>query len=140
MAILIYATGAEYATWLGVATPPDGATRLLRGASLAIAGPLATATYDVDADGYPTDPDLLAALRDATCAQADHMTAVGDTTGTGVTMSIKSGSIGSLSVTRTVTATGAKDGVVPELGAAARRILLGTGLQFGTVADLYQQA
>jgi hypothetical protein len=40
-----YATSDEYATWLGEASPPAGAARLLRDASLEVDEMLLTAVY-----------------------------------------------------------------------------------------------
>ena len=68
--VLVYATPAELATWLGQAEPPAGATVALRDASLTIDGLLIGAVYATDADGKPTDERVAGILRDAVCAQA----------------------------------------------------------------------
>ncbi|MFA5608308.1 MAG: hypothetical protein WDA07_14215 [Leucobacter sp.] len=73
-----YATEPEYATWLGAPSAPSGAARLLRDASLEVDEMLLTAHYNVDHDGRPTDEHVIAALRDATCAQAEHRAEHGD--------------------------------------------------------------
>lgn len=70
----VYATTADLAVYLDAA-PPVGARRLLRKASRTIDYLLIGARYATDDAGLPTDPDVKAALRDATCAQADHLDA-----------------------------------------------------------------
>jgi hypothetical protein len=71
-----YATTADYANATGAA-PPAGARLLLSRASARIDELLVAAVYAVDEDGMPTDPAVVEALRDATCAQARYMTATG---------------------------------------------------------------
>lgn len=73
-----YATVDEFTTWLNTEPLPEGAARLLRDASLEVDEMLLTAHYRVDHDGMPTDPKVVAALRDATCAQADYRDEHGD--------------------------------------------------------------
>lgn len=53
---------------IGAPTPID---RLLERASEVIDDAIRTAVYDVDDDELPTDDDVAAALRDATCAQVE---------------------------------------------------------------------
>lgn len=67
---LVYATPQELAAWLGLDEPPVGASQALRDASLIIDEQLSGAVYDTDTDGMPTDPWVIDAIRDATCAQA----------------------------------------------------------------------
>lgn len=66
----VYATPQELADWLGLDEPPAGASTALRDASLAVDMLLVGAVYAVDGEEQPTDPKVIAALRDATCAQA----------------------------------------------------------------------
>lgn len=66
-----YATSGELATYTGAAAPAD-ATRLLTRASELIDDHIVTAVYDVDSNDVPTDTKVIAALRDATCAQVEH--------------------------------------------------------------------
>lgn len=70
----VYATTADLAKHLDAA-PPVGARRLLRKASRTVDYLLIGAVYQVDDDGLPTDPDIKAAIRDAVCAQAEHLDA-----------------------------------------------------------------
>lgn len=81
MAQPVYATDAELATWMGLGSPPDGADRWLRDASMDVDSLLVSAVYDVDENDLPTDAAVAAALRDATTAQAEYLIAVGDRTG-----------------------------------------------------------
>jgi hypothetical protein len=97
--VAVYATEAEYAAWLGTAAPA-GSTRALRAASGRVDELLIAAVYDVDEDGMPTDEAHLAALRDATCAQADYQRAVGDPNSVGAAGQWASVSIGSASLSR----------------------------------------
>lgn len=66
----VYATTAEYATWLRTA-PPAGARKALAEASAAVDDMLLCAIYPVDDAGKPTDAKHIEKLRDATCAQAE---------------------------------------------------------------------
>ncbi len=70
--VLVYATPQELAAWLDLTDPPAGASLALRDASLIVDDLLVGAVYATDADGRPTDPAVVEALRDATCAQAAH--------------------------------------------------------------------
>jgi hypothetical protein len=51
--------------------PPEDLDRLLEQASTVIDDNTRTAIYDVDDDDLPTDTDVIAAFRDATCAQVE---------------------------------------------------------------------
>lgn len=99
--MLIYATSAELTTW-GV-TPPANAAALLRSASILVHRDTMTAIYDIDtATSLPTDPALVAALRDATCSQVATWVALAidpakGAAGAGKVVSAKS--IGSASIT-----------------------------------------
>lgn len=66
----VYATPQELADWLELDEPPAGASQALRDASLTVDMLLVGAVYAVDDEEQPTDPKVIAALRDATCAQA----------------------------------------------------------------------
>jgi hypothetical protein len=69
--VAVYATEEELATFTGQTAPTD-ADRLLERASGVIDDHTRTAVYEVDEEtGFPTDPVLLAAFRDATCAQVE---------------------------------------------------------------------
>lgn len=68
--MLVYATPADLDTWLGE-PGPDNATSLLRRASILVASATSNDVYDTQPNGLPADDDLIEALRDATCAQAE---------------------------------------------------------------------
>jgi hypothetical protein len=127
-----YATSDEYATWLGEASPPAGAARLLRDASLEVDEMLLTAVYRVDHDDMPVDPKVREALRDATCAQAEHRAEYGDEVE--VMAPAESISLGPLSLG------GGRSGVssaqsVPQHSPKAIRALRVAGLIPGAVLD-----
>jgi hypothetical protein len=69
----VYATTAEYEAFTGDLAP-DNAARLLARASRLVDRQMIAALYDVDASGYPSDSDVRAAFRDATCAQVEAWT------------------------------------------------------------------
>lgn len=69
-----YATSTDYEDYTGK-TPPADINLRLRRASRAVDGELMSSIYDA------TDEYVVAALRDATCEQADYMRAVGGSGG-----------------------------------------------------------
>lgn len=134
--MLIYATSAQLDEWLDGPLPAN-ATTLLRSASLLVRGATVASVYDVDPAGLPTDPAVLAAFRDATCAQAAMWVAAGiDPVGGGVASSapVRSKKLGSgsvdydTSVNASVTAFTAKQAASRELCAEAYMILRQAGL------------
>lgn len=129
-----YATESEFAAWLNPDPLPEGAARLLRDASLEVDEMLFTAIYNVDQDDMPTDPRVIKALRDATCAQAEHRAEYGDE----VTI-IESGegvSLGPLSFGGSGGSRKGESGQsIPQHSPKAVRILRLAGLSPGTVQD-----
>ncbi|MET7412517.1 hypothetical protein [Streptomyces rubiginosohelvolus] len=76
----VYATTTDLANALNEA-PPLGAQRLLERASQLLDSDfLLTAIYDVDDDGMPTHPLVVAGFRDAVCAQVEFWGEVGEET------------------------------------------------------------
>lgn len=65
-----YATASDLTAWTGTAAPDD-ADRKLKRASEIIDAALLTAYYATDNTGAATDTVIVAALRDATCAQVE---------------------------------------------------------------------
>lgn len=65
-----YADIDDYAAYVGVPLAKEFPSRIMTRASLEIDKALVGARYEVDDDDMPTDTELLAALKDATCAQA----------------------------------------------------------------------
>ncbi len=98
----VYATTADYARWLQAA-PPAGSRRALAEASREVEQMTTLAVYDVDDDQLPTDTAIAAALRDATCAQAEYAQTSGDANlvGAGTPSGITQVGLGSLSYTKT---------------------------------------
>lgn len=88
----VYANTADYARVLRAAPPANSRLALAR-ASAAVDDMLLSAVYDVDDDGMPTLPAVIAALAEATCVQAQDARAA-------KAAAASSFSIGSLSVTR----------------------------------------
>ena len=70
-----YADLSDLETYLDQAAPDAPseavATRMLLRASEVIQEATMTAWYPTDVNGMPTDPDTIAAFRDATCAQVE---------------------------------------------------------------------
>lgn len=75
--VRVYATTGDYAKATQEA-PPAGLRRRLLEASREVDQMLLTAFYTVDDDGYPTDADVILAMRDATVAQAEYAAEIGD--------------------------------------------------------------
>ncbi|MFF8290427.1 hypothetical protein ACF068_14530 [Streptomyces sp. NPDC016309] len=67
----VYATPEELAAFTGEPAPA-GAARLLARASRLVDRRMRAALYDVDASGYPSDPDIREGFRDATCVQVER--------------------------------------------------------------------
>lgn len=74
-----YATADDLKAWLA-ADPPDDATRLLGHAQRLVDSALTSSMFTTDANGNPTDAGVIAALRDATCAQVEDWIVNGDET------------------------------------------------------------
>lgn len=75
----VYATPDELQSFLpsGAQAQVADVDRLLARASAKVDG-MVRACYDVDDNGAPTDADVAAALRDATCAQVEQWIEVGE--------------------------------------------------------------
>ncbi|MFE0762619.1 head-tail connector protein [Streptomyces smyrnaeus] len=125
----VYATPEQLSAWTGQPAPP-GAERLLARASEDVDDPLLTAVYCTDAAGMPTDPAIVTALADATCAQVEYQLATGDD-GTGAAGRWDSVSIGPVSLS------GRTDGPATatdvDLAPRAHRALRRAGLLPGVI-------
>lgn len=116
-----YATSAELAAYTGQAAPDGAALLLTRASQMLDAQVFRMCWYVVDSDGMPTDPLVLAAFRDATCAQVQWWDDLGDSIGAagagwgGV-------KIGSVQLDRSVTAVSGADSpsrqLAPQVGDA----------------------
>ena len=129
---VVYATTTDLANWLH-GPPPAGARRMLARATLRVDELCKTAVYDVDANNLPTDPAVIAALRDATCAQVEWMVETGDLAGTAAPEQYQSVSIGSVSLTRAGSG-GAGGTAASRYAPNAVTVLQLAGLLPGTVA------
>jgi hypothetical protein len=133
--VLVYATPTELTAWPVTPTPPNAAA-LLRSASILVRRATLTAYYAADAaTGAPTNPAVVAAFRDATCAQAAMWAAakidpIGGEAGDRVA---SARTIGSASVTYGDAAATAKARAVAaaQLCQEARLILADAGLTGG---------
>lgn len=131
--MLIYATSTDLQAWTGT-TPPANAAQLLRTASILVRKATKTALYDTDSTGLPTDADVLAAFKDATCAHAAAMTtasidplAGGATTKAATATGKRVGSAG-ISYAGTESAAKARARLAVELAPEAHDILAQAGV------------
>ncbi|MCX5449900.1 hypothetical protein [Streptomyces nigrescens] len=124
-----YAAPEALTAWTGQPAPAD-AERPLARAGEDIDSALLTTVYAVDEDGDPTDPDVCAALNDATCAQVEYQLAAGDD-GTGAGGQWDSVSIGPVSLSGRNSTTAATAGV--DLAPRADHALRQAGLTPGRV-------
>lgn len=124
---MAYATPADLAALLAPAAAPANAERLLTRASRVIDTAIKCAVYDVDSDGDPTDPAIIAALRDATCEQAAYWIESG--ADEGLPSGYSSVSIGSVSLSGGPGAAAGPPGTLTgALAGQARAILDEAGL------------
>ena len=135
--MLIYATSSQLAHW--GADVSDGAPGLLRSASILVRRAILTARYTVDAEGYPADPKLLAALADATCSQAGTWLALAIDPAKGAAndgKTVSSKKIGSAQIDYAVYASTAQAyaDAAEQLSQEAWLILADAGLTNGTLA------
>jgi len=71
-----YATSTDLTAYTGAPAPADADRQLQRASDLVDS--VVCATFSVDGAGLPTLPAILAALRDATCAQVEQWSEVGE--------------------------------------------------------------
>lgn len=125
----VYATPEQLSAWTGEPAPPD-AERLLARASEDVDDALLCAVYATNDAGMPTDPAVVQALADATCAQVEYQLATGDD-GTGAAGRWGSVSIGPVSLgDRRDSPTAAGD---VDLAPRAHRALRRAGLLPGVI-------
>lgn len=78
----VYATESDYLTYTGETEPPDGIDVLLaRASGMLDARVFRYGVYDVDETGAPTHALVVAAFRNAVCAQVEWWDELGDSTG-----------------------------------------------------------
>ncbi len=100
MAAPVYATAGEYAEFTGEPVPGDFNPKVLVRASRRIDRVLIGAIYATDDTGMPTDPKVLEAIREATCAQAQYWDELGDASGQGTGSELGEVEIGALRLRR----------------------------------------
>jgi hypothetical protein len=76
-----YATDGDFVAYTGQEPPADINRRLQRASDL-IDERLIGAFYATDGNGNPTDANMIAALKNATCAQVEYWIETGDELGT----------------------------------------------------------
>jgi len=123
-----YATVAEYEAYTGATAPATTAARLMQASRMLERLVLRFCRYDADAaSGMPTHSLVLAACRDAVCAQVAWWEQVGDPSGADA-VGWGSVSIGSVSLGRSVTAVSGEDAPARQLAPAAWDALLDPSL------------
>lgn len=131
-----YATLTEYKAFAEQAPENDEVVEKRLGtASFEVDGLTRTAAYATDAEGYPTDPLVVEAFKDATCAIIEHWEETGDPLGVSISegaVKIGSVSLGTTSSSReTMTAEQIRE---QRIGARATTILKNAGLMGSAVA------
>ncbi|MGW1679389.1 hypothetical protein [Saccharopolyspora sp. NPDC002376] len=131
----VYANRDELVSYApaGVVVPAEPeASRMLARASDEVELATMSAIYTTDAAGMPTDPTVVDAMREATCAQAVHWIETGDESGTaGQWASV---GIGSINLART--ANGAASTPAGHLPDTVARPLRLAGLLPGQIVHL----
>ncbi|GAA4600329.1 hypothetical protein GCM10023194_81360 [Planotetraspora phitsanulokensis] len=126
---MTYATAADYTDYTGQQVQPEDIERRLARASERVDELLISSVYQVDDAGMPIEPDVIEAMKKATCAQAAWTLAVGDEYG--VASAFEQVSIGSVRLQR-----GKSGGGPPARYASdASAILQRAGLIPGYVID-----
>lgn len=127
-----YATLNEYKDF--AEQPPENdevVEKRLGTASFEVDGLTRTAAYATDAEGYPTDPQVREAFRDATCAIIQHWSPEGTDDPLGVAMYAGAVKIGSVSLGTTSSSSdglSAQEKLERRLGSRAISILTNAGL------------
>lgn len=131
----MYATEADLGAYFTQAgkTPPTNAAFLLKRASTAVDRMLMASVYPVDASGSPTTTAHIAALNEATCAQAFYASVLGDPSG--ALGNFSSFSIGSISASRRAGSGSGSGSETPWYSSDARDILTVAGLLPGDIQD-----
>lgn len=113
-----YATSTDLANYLRAAAPLDAGKLLADASRFLDAQLLRVCRYDVDDDGMPTNATVVAALRDAVCAQVEWWDEVGDSTGA-AGVGWASVSIGSASLSRSAASVKGNDSPARQLAPKA---------------------
>jgi hypothetical protein len=93
----VYATAAAYTAYTGQTAPADIDRLLARASEVIDQDVVATAWYDTDDAGMPTNTDVLAAFSNAACAQVEFWK-LGPGEGVDISGPIQGVSLGGLSI------------------------------------------
>lgn len=126
----VFATVSDYDDFAELEYDDDVLlAKRLRSASEQVERLTRLAVYATDDDGYPTDPDVEAAFRDATCAIAEHWADTGDPRGVDATQgAVKIGSVSLGTTSSSKESMSARDKLAERIGHRAIDILTTAGL------------
>ncbi|MEJ6554032.1 hypothetical protein PQI51_03215 [Microbacterium esteraromaticum] len=137
MATRTYATAQDYARlaeddWDGT---PAALLKRLRSASIEVEKLTRRSVYDMDVDGYPTDPGVSEAFTEATVAIAEYWSFTDDPTGAdAVVGAVKIGSVSLGTTSSSQDSASAAEKLQRRIGARALDILANAGLTGSAVA------
>lgn len=138
MKLRTYATAADYNQIAEEAWPTADAATLnkrLRAASVEVEKLTRLARYDVDDDGFPTDPDVSDAFTEATCSIAAYWAETDDPTGAdAVAGAVKIGSVSLGTTSSTQDGMSTAEKLQRRIGSRAIDILTNAGLIGSAVA------
>lgn len=138
MNLRTYATLTDYNTVAEEDWPADDEatlTKRLRAASIEVEKITRLSVFDVDEDGYPTDPMISDAFTEATCAIAEYWGITDDPTGAEVTAgAVKIGSVSLGTTSSSQDSASPSEKLQRRIGARAIDILSNVGLLQSAVA------
>lgn len=138
MAMRVYATIGDYNEIAEEEWPAgDEGTLMkrLRAASIEVEKLTRRARYDVDEDGFPTDPDISDAFTEATCAIVEYWAETDDPTGAeAIAGAVKIGSVSLGTTSSTQDGLSAAEKLQRRIGSRAIDILTNAGLIQAAVA------
>lgn len=123
----VYATSDDLAAYTGSSAPDDASALLAKATRMLDSAVFRLCWYAVDETGLPSNAVLLAAFRDAVCAQVAWWVALGDSDG-----AIGAGwgevRIGTVLMSRSLTATAPEDSAARQVAPAVWDVLLAMDL------------
>jgi hypothetical protein len=123
----VYATPTDLADYTGKPAPEDAAQLLAQATQMLEAHIFRLAWYAVDTDGMPTSAPVIAAFRDAVCAQVQWWSTLGDSIGAKIA-GWGQVRIGSVLMSRSVTATAGEDSPARQIAPQVWDVLTGPDL------------
>ena len=132
----IYATTTDYAGFAEAAFEGDSdkLTKRLRAASIEVESLTTRSIFDTDAEGVPTDPKVIEAFVEATCAIVAHWEVTDDPTG--AEAGLGAVKIGSVSLGTTSSRQSAGEATAARIGSRAIAIFTNAGLR-GSIIGHY---